>query len=297
MSHGSALRDPSPSSPAWKNLRTRREAIAELVLREGTCDVATLAEHTGASQATIRRDLIALEGQGVLTRTWGGAEVRVAVKYGEAFERRAAHNREAKRAIAVAAAAMVKPNMVIGLSGGATCTLLGRILRGRSINVVTNAVNLPVEFFGARHTKVIVTGGSLKANSYELVGAAADAIIRNYHLDLVFFSCSGVDELGFTRRDHAEAAVVRTFRSVADTSVVLVDHGKVGRANPARVAEFGEVDVVICDDGTKPEWLERYGREGAEVRIARVRPERAGTERAGNDRAGAADPHAPDRRS
>jgi len=263
-----AVPDDAPRSaggPGRNVIRARRDAIIELVLRHGSCSVEEVATRVGVSQATVRRDLAALERQGSVRRTWGGAEVAVAVRYGEAFTRRAERNEVAKQAIAFRAAELVAPNMVIGLSGGTSCTALARVLRGRPINVVTNAVNIAVEFYAARQTKVIVTGGALKANSYELVGAAADAIIRGYHLDLFLFSASAVDEDGFTRRDHAEAAVVRTFRSVADTCVMLIDSSKVGTRNAAPVAGFDEVDVVMCDDATPRRWVDAYGSGGAEV--------------------------------
>lgn len=260
----------NPEGGSWSKVRRRRDAIVALVQRTGSCEIAVLAEHTGASEATIRRDLIVLEAQGVLERTWGAATVRIAVNYPEALEGRAGMNRAAKHAIALEASSLVQPNMVIGISGGTTCTSLARMLRGNAINVVTNAVNVAVEFFGARQTKLIMTGGSLKTNSYELVGTTADSVIRQYHLDLMFFSCSGVDEGGFNRRDHAEAAVVRTFRSVADRSVVLVDSGKVGIASPARVSRFDDASMVICDAATPDVWLDRYASGGAEVRMVRL---------------------------
>ena len=233
----------------------------------GACSVADLAVIAGASEATIRRDLAALERQGMVDRTWGGATAHVALRYREGFARRAAVGASAKHAVALAAAALVQPNLVIGLSGGTTCTVLARMLRGRPINVVTNAVNVAAELYGARPTKVILSGGALKANSYELVGAAADAIIRSYHLDVFFLSCSGVTEAGFTRRDHAEAAVVRTFRAVSERTVLLLERSKLGRHNPARVAGLGEVDDVIVDGPVPAGWLARLAAAGPRVHV------------------------------
>ena len=170
-----------------------------------------------------------------------------------------------KRAVALAAAELVAPNMVVALSGGTTLTLLARMLRGRSVNVVTNAVNVAAELYGARATKVIVTGGALKLSGYELVGAAAEPLIRAYHVDLLFCSCSGVDEAGFGRRDHAEAAVVKAFRRVAARTVMLIDRGKLGRPYRARVASFDEVDRVLVDGPLDPAWRARLAAGGAEV--------------------------------
>jgi DeoR family transcriptional regulator, aga operon transcriptional repressor len=245
--------------------RVRREALLERIHAQGEDRVAALAAAVGASEVTVRRDLVALERQGLVDRTWGGARSHVALHYrGDQLER-AARGEAAKRAVAAAAAQLVAPNMVVALSGGTTLTLLARLLRGRPLNVVTNAVNVAAELHGHGATKVIVTGGALKANSYELVGAAADAIIRAYHVDLGFFSCSGVDEAGYGRRDHAEAAIVRAFRRAAARTVMLIDQGKLDRGYRARVAALGEVDQVIVDGPLPPIWRERLAAGRTEV--------------------------------
>lgn len=257
-------------------IRGRREALLEHVHELGERRVGDLAALLGVSMATVRRDLSALERQGLVDRTWGGACAHVALRYREDHRRRADEAADAKRAVARAASALIEPNMVVGLSGGTTVTLLARMLRGRPLNVVTNAVNVAVELYGARGTKVIVSGGALKANSYELVGAAADAIIRGYHLDVFLFSCSGVGEEGFFRRDHAEAGVVRTFREVAARRVLLLDRTKLGRGNPALVARFDEVDDVLVDGPLDARWRARLASGGArvhEVPVAAIAPE------------------------
>jgi DeoR family transcriptional regulator, aga operon transcriptional repressor len=245
--------------------RRRRDALLACLHAAGSCQVDDLARELNASPATIRRDLAALEGQGLIDRSWGGARPHVALHYQPDHLERAARARDAKRAVAWAAAQMVAPNMVIALSGGSTLTLLARMLRGRPLNVLTNAVNVAAELYGARATKVIVTGGALKASSYELVGAAADAIIRTYHVDLFFCSCSAVDEHGFGRRDHAEAAVVRTFRQAAARTVMLVDRSKLGHGYRARVAGHGDVARVLVDAPLDPTWRARLSVGGAEV--------------------------------
>lgn len=237
----------------------------QAVYRYGERSAAELADALPASIATVRRDLAALERQGMIDRSWGGARVHVAMRYPDAFRRRAAHAARAKHALALAAADLVLPNMVVGLSGGTTCTVLARMLRGRPVNVVTNAVNVAAELFGSRPTKVILSGGALKANSFELVGAATDNVIRSYHYDLFFCSSSGSGDRGFTRRDHAEAAVVRSFMQVADRSVFLVDSSKLGREAPALVAPYGDVAEVYVGGTMEPHWRKRLSESGTRL--------------------------------
>jgi DeoR family transcriptional regulator of aga operon len=238
--------------------------------RHGTVRVAELAEALGFSAITVRRDLSALEQHGFVDRVWGGARARVAVRYRSPHSDRAERAEGAKRAVAAAAAELIAPNMVVGISGGTTLTLLARMLRGRPLNVITNAVNIAAELQGQRATKVIVTGGSLKANAFELVGNAVDAVIRAYHIDLFFCSCSGVDGAGFGRRDHAEPAVVKAFRRAAASTAMVLDRGKLDQPYRARVAALGEVQHVIIDGPLSGEWRARLG--AAPTRLTEVGP-------------------------
>lgn len=247
-------------------IRKRRERIISLLYRHGSCDVGQLAQEAGVSQATVRRDLAALESQGLIVRRWGSAEMRAEVNYRSAFKRRLGQRDVAKQSLAIAAAEMVKPNMVIGLSGGTTCTQLAWALNNRPTNIVTNAVNIAIELHALRRVKIILTGGVLKPNSYELVGSAAADTIRSYNIEMFFFSCSGVSSRGFTRRDFAEAAIVRSFMAVSEHNVMLVDDTKLDRDHDTLVAGFDEVDTVLCNDQVPREWLERMASGGATVR-------------------------------
>lgn len=258
-------RRPLRSSRAM--IRKRREVIISLLYRHGNCDVGQLAQEAGVSEATVRRDLAALETQGVIVRRWGSAEMRAEVNYRNTFKHRLGQRDVAKQSLALAAAEMVRPNMVIGLSGGTTCTQLAWALNDRPINIVTNAVNIAIELHALRRAKIILTGGVLKRNSYELVGSAAADIIRSYNIEMFFFSCSGVSQRGFTRRDFAEAAIVRSFMAVSRHNVMLVDDSKLNRDHDTVVAAYDEVDTVLCNERVPAEWSALMASGGATVRV------------------------------
>jgi DeoR family transcriptional regulator of aga operon len=241
--------------------------MISLLYRHGSCEVSRLAAETGVSEATVRRDLAMLESQGIIDRQWGAAAMRAEVNYHPTFKSRLGQSNTTKQSLALAAAEMVAPNSVVGLSGGTTCTHLAWALWNRPTNIVTNAVNIAIELHPLRRAKVILSGGSLKTNSYELVGTAADEIIRKYNIDLFFFSCSGASERGFTRRDYAEAAVIRSFLAVSAHSVMMIDDTKLDRDHSALIAGFDEVQTVLCNENVSPEWRRRLASGGAEVRV------------------------------
>ena len=76
--------------------------------------------------------------------------------------------------------------MAVGLTGGTTCTEVARELVDRErLTVVTNALNIASELAIRPNLKLVVTGGTARPESYELVGPLAEQSLAGLHLDLV----------------------------------------------------------------------------------------------------------------
>ncbi|MFP3615342.1 DeoR family transcriptional regulator, partial [Paraburkholderia sp. SIMBA_050] len=85
----------------------RREAMLQAVLG-GMTDVATLCEHFGMSEATVRRDLRALASDRRILRTYGGAAAVGGHEPEPSLEERRVSSQEQKEAIAHTASAFVE---------------------------------------------------------------------------------------------------------------------------------------------------------------------------------------------
>ncbi len=253
---------------AYKN-RSRQEEIHSYILHLGFVKIAKIAKKFEISLATVRRDLDALERRALIERTWGGAKVRSPIRYLADFEKVALKEIRAKRAIAARANEFVEDGMVIGLSGGTTCTELARWLRGRSITVVTNAINVATELYNHSHTKVIVTGGQLNSYSYELVGELVDETLAQYQLDISFLGVSGIErEFGFSMRDSLEASIARAFLGASERAIVIADHTKIGQKALAEFAPFSEIEYLITDEAISPKQIAIFDEAGLKLSIA-----------------------------
>lgn len=231
----------------------RLAAILDLLADQGQVTVDELVDTLGASSATTRRDLDSLAEQRLLTRTHGGA-VAQSVAY-ELPIRYKSHQRTAqKESIARAAADLVSPGAVVGLSGGTTTTAIAAALAARSdladggLTVVTNAVNIAAQLATRPEIKVVVTGGVIHSRSYELVGPFVEQLLRGVHLDIAFIGVNGMDaETGATTHDEREAAVNRMMAERARLAVVVVDASKLGRSAFASVGASDLFSTILTD--------------------------------------------------
>lgn len=265
----------------------RRVALLDILARDGRIEVGTAAGELNASAATIRRDLDALARRNLLARTRGGA-APAEVAYDLPLRYSAARDAAVKRRIGAAAAALVAPGSVVGISGGTTTSEVARALAdgsgaaadqaaeppgttspvsaGTRLTVVTNALNIAAELAVRRTVKLVVTGGVARTESYELIGSFAEQTLDRLHLDVAVLGADGVDPIaGATARDDAEAAVTGLMATRADRVIIVADASKLGRTAFAQVCALGADSTLVTEADADPIVLDTFRRIGVAV--------------------------------
>ena len=248
----------------------RQIKILHHLTMHGALEVNQLSDLLQTSPSTVRRELKIMEKNGLLLRSHGNAQLRAPIRYELPFEKRSVQQAEAKRKIAAAARHFIKPGQVIGLSGGTTTTELARQLRPmENITIVTSAINVALELQGQLRKRVMVTGGMLNQESYELAGDQAVQSLRNVHLDLVIHGASGIDvDFGVSLADEPDAVVARAFKEASDHIIIVADHTKIGHKTFARFCALNEVDLLITDEGLTGSQQAALEQVGLKLRIA-----------------------------
>jgi DeoR/GlpR family transcriptional regulator of sugar metabolism len=249
--------------------------LLEVLGERGRIEVGEAADLLGVSAATVRRDMEELARQQLLTRTRGGAVV-TGVAYDLPLRYKAARQADEKHRIARAAAALVPPGAVVGLTGGTTTSEVARELAVRAdlagrgaataLTIVTNAVNIANELAVRPYVKTVVTGGVARPNSYELTGPLASATLRAVSLDYAILGVDAVDpRFGAATHDEGEADANRAMAERAQRVVVAADATKLGRRAFARVCDTAEISVLITDREAPEETVEEFTAQGVEV--------------------------------
>jgi DeoR family transcriptional regulator of aga operon len=245
-------------------IEERRRAILEVLRRDGRVLVADLARRFRTSQVTIRKDLEILHSTGKIHRTHGGALPwrEGALEDPTLWEKEKLHPRE-KAQIAAAAARMVKEGQVVILDSGTTTTAIAKALRHhRNLTIITNAVNIAAELAGAS-LDVILTGGSLRKNSFSLVGPIAEESLHRLNADILFLGVDGFDvHYGLSTPNLLEAKVNRAMMDVARRVVAVCDASKFGRRSLSLIAPPSELHHVITDDSAPKRDIDQLRKAG-----------------------------------
>jgi DeoR family transcriptional regulator, aga operon transcriptional repressor len=247
----------------------RRRAILDLLNHQGRVLVTELSRQFETSQVTIRKDLEILHAHGLIHRTHGGAlpSREGALEDPTLREKEKLHHQEKLR-IADCAVEKVKEGQVLILDSGTTTTAIARSLRNfQNLTIITNAVNIAAELAGAA-VEVILTGGTLRKNSFSLVGPIAEETLRRLSADVLFLGVDGFDvHFGLSTPNLLEAKVNRVMVEVAKKTVAVCDSSKFGRRSLSMIVPPSALHEVITDRAAPKSDLRVLKQAGIEVTL------------------------------
>jgi DeoR family transcriptional regulator of aga operon len=262
---------PKPQKDANPMLiEERRQHVLATMQQQGRVLVSELSETLGISRITIRKDLDYLEAKGLVQRTHGGALAPQSGSLLDPSLQEKAHRRlKEKQSIAEAAVKLVHEGQCVLLDSGSTTTAIARALRSFShLTIVTNAANIAAELAGTDF-EVILTGGTLRKNSFSLVGPLAEDLLREIHADILFLGVDGFDpRIGVSTPNLLEARVNRAMVKAARKIVVVCDSTKFSRRSLAFIVPPSAIHVVITDKQLTAEDAEALQSAGIETILA-----------------------------
>lgn len=250
-------------------LEERRRAIIDVLEQQGRITVKELSDALQVSEVTIRQDLRALQEQGLLERTYGGAVTRTSNLKELSFNVRQMKMHAQKNAIAAAAAALIHDGYSIALDSSTTSYALVPYLKNfHNLTIVTNGLILAQSFLNIddRQARILLPGGRLRRDAISLIGMPES--LPNVNLNLCFFSARGLTEsTGASELDPDEALVKQAMIARCVHAVLLVDGSKWGQVAPFTIAPAVKLQHIITSSDAPAEQIERLRDLGIQVDV------------------------------
>jgi DeoR family fructose operon transcriptional repressor len=220
--------------------------MIRLLRESGTLRIGELTERFEVSDETVRRDLSALEQQGLLTRTRGGA-IAEGVHVETSFQRRLREGQADKVAIAAVAAELVDDGSTIIMDSGSTMAhLVPFLLHKRDLVVITNGVHHVEPLLENPSVTVVLTGGLIRRVTRGASGQLAVEALENLRADHTFIATDGFSaDTGMTYPSFEEVAVKRAMIQAGVEVTLLADGSKSGRASMVKVAPLSVLNRII----------------------------------------------------
>lgn len=234
----------------------RQQNILALLTRQGSATIKELADAVYASEASVRRDLAALEAEGFVKRVYGGVVISDYKNSVVPLALRNSDHSEIKERIAQRAAAKVKNGTTLLLDASSTVNRMIKYLgSARDLRIITNSLYAFEEIskLGNGEIRAYCTGGEFDPASRAFFGPAAEQYVRSVSADAVFFSSQGISLDGeISDVYEQETSLRRTMLARADKKLFLCDSSKVGVKRIFTLCTKDDVDEIICD--TKLPW-------------------------------------------
>lgn len=214
----------------------------------GAVHVSQLAQKFDVTPETIRKDLAALEGQGLLVKTHGGATLKHHGAIELSFGTREQENAEEKIAIAREAATHVPKGCSVILCTGSTTLELAKLLALRDdLKIFTDSLPVAMALLQSKN-QVFMFGGELRERSSSVCGGWAIMHIRQIKVDLCFMGTDGFENVsGPATPSSQDAFVDREILEHAERGYVLADHTKFHRKSLYKICEWEDVTALVTN--------------------------------------------------
>ncbi len=227
----------------------RREKIMELLREDGSAKVTNLAKLFKVTEVTIRQDLEKLEKNRLILREHGGAYLKNIKDQVQTFSLTHQENLDKKGLIALKCLEFIEPGDTIILDSGSTTTEVAKKLKGRkNLTVITNALNIALILGAELGIEVIVTGGEFKPPTLSLTGQKAADFFKGLHAQKLFLATAGISlKAGLTYPSISDLVVKKAMIDAAETTYLVADSTKMGKAAFASLGALSLIDYIITD--------------------------------------------------
>ncbi len=228
----------------------RQKKILDCLQGESELKVSDLVELTGASIATVRRDLLEMEKNNLIVRTFGGIRaVDQKSLVARTFEQRSSLQSLEKQRIASAAAQLVQPGMTIAIDSGTTCMNFAAALKNKApLRIITSALAVIETLGGVPGMEINLVGGRFRLENLDFYGALSINTFRQFHVDIAFMGCDTLLPAdGAFSHEQESAAISQAMGGRAGKRVLLCDSSKIGKSGAFLAFAPEEIDHIVTD--------------------------------------------------
>ncbi len=243
-----------------RNTPQRRHTILSLLSEQGEVSVDQLAKLFDTSEVTIRKDLSALEKNGLLLRRYGGAVAMPQELISEPSQPVSAY----KQAIARAGVSCIREHARIIIdSGTTTAAMIPALGYQPGLVVMTNSLSVVSALRELEHEPVLLmTGGTWDPHSESFQGQVAEQVLRSYDFDQLFIGADGIDLARGTTTFNELLGLSRVMAEVAREVIVMVESDKIGRKIPNLELPWSSIHTLITDERLPAEAREQIAAHG-----------------------------------
>ncbi|MCP2378951.1 DeoR/GlpR family DNA-binding transcription regulator [Cutibacterium modestum] len=230
--------------------------------------VDALVELTGASPATIRRDLTELEGHGQLRKVHGGAVTVNLRGMPMPYSLRSDENAAGKAAIAQLASRLVTDDMSVIIDNGSTMVAVAQALQERPITALCLSLRAALSLGEGGVATVSTPDGTLMPESLRYEAASCLRALGAFRADVAIIgTCSASPAMGLTVTTHQDALVKRAILASSARVILAATSDKLSRTSSFRFGGIEDIDDLVTMQDAPQATLDAFRAAGSKVHV------------------------------
>ena len=229
-------------------MSARHSEILTLLHQRGFVSIGAMADSFQVSEQTVRRDLMALDRQGLITKFHGGAGLPLGPSDVN-YEDRKTKFTEEKRLIAAAVARRIPENATIFIDIGTTMEAVAEALLGHErLTVITTHLSVAMTLSRRSEFQILLAGGVLRHRDHSTTGEATREFLERFRVDYGIFGIGAIDEDGgMLDFDFRDIGVTETAFRISKRCFAALDHSKFKAEGVVRVGHVSDIDTIFTD--------------------------------------------------
>lgn len=238
----------------------RYRYIIERLSRDSRVYITALSKELHVSDDTLRRDLVELEQQGLLTKVHGGAVLKSDISL--QFAERLNTATRVKQQMAAKLVPLFNDGEVLLIDGGTSNLEVARQLPAdKHFTVYTNSLPIACELSDRSNIELVMLGGEVFGLSQVTVGISVFRMLQTVYPDWVVIGISDLHpQKGLTTSDREEAIIKRSMLKQGSQCAVIAGGEKLGTARNYHVASLAEIDYIVTEDEKVPYIRDHWGK-------------------------------------
>lgn len=244
----------------WRE--NRHKEILDIVSKEKTVDINSLAEKFQLSIITIRNDIRELSKKGLINRRYGKVSMYDSknneddLKFsGTPFDNRKSEDFDIKRKLASFVFSKILKVSSIFIDDSSTVSHLLPMLKNTSgITVITPSI-LAIEYLSyVPNVHTIGLGGTVCTIHKAFIGSIALEQMSKHNVDLAIFGCYGISpEFGCLENVHSIVDIKKQAALNSKENIVLLSSNKWERDCGVNSVSWNNISQIISNNAPKSE--------------------------------------------